>query len=741
MNQVLSLKGQFEHQKNHSRPGAPQLPANAEVNSKDLVNIKQDLEEVRNYWQDQTKVGSGNKILLCVYYERVIPKSKRIQALLGGKDELNQLIVGAKFETIKGTRQKRHIITYCIPEENLESSIENLEKVIQILNEYFDGQVTSKTFNKSDVINHQINFDQYGISKSKFQRLVVDVNSVEKIQVKKDFAVRSDENIVTLYNTGISMEEQLSKYGITVKTLNKLDDFTLQLTRGELQKLKREAPFLVAMAMQDFADLQIGDPGLGEPTGNTIVDPSDEPVIGVLDTAFNQDVYFNKWVDYTSLLGEYEDKGAGHGTEVDSIIVDGPVLNPNLDDGCGHFRVKHYGVADSKRTNVLSLIDRIRRAVEDSPEIHVWNLSLGSNWSVDENFISLLGAELDRLQAERNIIFVVCATNGKSEKNRDRIGAPADSINSLVVSSVKRDGTPAKYSREGIVLSFFVKPDVAYYGGDEAEPLGVFGKSNTTDYGTSFAAPWIARKLAYLIEVMGLSREVAKALIIDAAAGWQELPQNSKLIGNGVVPIKIQDILETPSDEIRFVIRETAKSWNTYNYNLPVPQKDGKFPFFARATLCYFPPCNRQQGVDYTETELDLYFGRVDPNNGHIKPINSNRQTGATPDYMSEEDARMWFRKWDNVKRITETISKNARARKVFGPGMWGMNIKSKQRLGTNQKELTFGLVVTFKEMNGENRIEDFIQMLNLRGWIVSRIDVEERLKIYNQGQIEIEWE
>ena len=38
--------------------------------------------------------------------------------------------------------------------------------------------------------------------------------------------------------------------------------------------------------------------------------------------------------------------------------------------------------------------------------------------------------------------------------------------------------------------------------------------------GTSFAAPWISRKLAYLIHIMGLSREVAKALLIDAASGW-----------------------------------------------------------------------------------------------------------------------------------------------------------------------------------------------------------------------------
>ena len=35
--------------------------------------------------------------------------------------------------------------------------------------------------------------------------------------------------------------------------------------------------------------------------------------------------------------------------------------------------------------------------------------------------------------------------------------------------------------------------------------------------GTSFAAPWISTKLAYLIHVMGLSREVAKALLIGSS--------------------------------------------------------------------------------------------------------------------------------------------------------------------------------------------------------------------------------
>ena len=39
---------------------------------------------------------------------------------------------------------------------------------------------------------------------------------------------------------------------------------------------------------------------------------------------------------------------------------------------------------------------------------------------------------------------------------------------------------------------------------------------------------------------------------------------------------------------------------------------------------------------------------------------------------------------------------------------------------------LNFGVVVTLKEINGINRIEDFIKACILRGWIVNRIDDSE---------------
>ena len=103
-----------------------------------------------------------------------------------------------------------------------------------------------------------------------------------------------------------------------------------------------------------------------------------------------------------------------------------------------------------------------------------------------------------------------------------KIGSPADSLNSLVVNAVDFRGKSASYTRVGPVLSFFHKPDISYYGGDGPgymDKMVVCRDDMGAAYvsGTSFAAPWISTKLAYLIHVMGLSREVAKALLIGSS--------------------------------------------------------------------------------------------------------------------------------------------------------------------------------------------------------------------------------
>ena len=108
------------------------------------------------------------------------------------------------------------------------------------------------------------------------------------------------------------------------------------------------------------------------------------------------------------------------------------------------------------------------------------------------------------------------------------------------------------------------------FGGDSNEYINVCTPTGL-EYSkrTSFAAPWISRKLSYLIDKMNLSREIAKALIIDSAVGWKTTNVDEEYLGYGVVPTKISDVMLSQKDEIKFYIEGNADSYYTYTYNLP----------------------------------------------------------------------------------------------------------------------------------------------------------------------------
>ena len=506
---------------------------------------------------------------------------------------------------------------------------------------------------------------------------------------------------------------------------------------------------MISMISSDLSQVTFKDYREAANNDMSIPSPSGEPVIGVIDNLFDENAYFSEWVENYDYLDLFEAVGVekairDHGTAVSSIIVDGPSLNPWLDDGCGKFRVRHFGVCE-ERISVPCLMIKVQEIVENNPDIHVWNLSLGTEDEVSKNFISYDGSVLDELQARKNVIFVISGTNDmRTEKEGVlRVGSPADSLNAIVVNSVKRSGIPASYSRKGNILSFFNKPDVSYYGGDfeDNERINAYTSRGIEGvFGTSFAAPWISRKLAFLIDVMGLSREVAKALIIDSAAGWEYKQSTYKrrdTLGYGIVPIDINKVVAAENQEIRFVLSGTAMSYKTSNYAIPVPKdKDDKYPYVARATLCYFPECSRSQGVDYTSRELSLKFGRVD-NKGVIKDINDNDQDD-DGSYADERKSRREFRKWENTKFISKLL-KNNKPVVSYADRLWGVSIISKERLTTYMKDdINFGVVVTLHELNGINRIQDFITACTLRGWIVNEIDVEARVDLYNRNQEEI---
>lgn len=747
MNNLIQLKGRFQTRQNNSTVGPANIPAGKTVSLEHIEKLVAQLAEIQKYWENDNTIEGA---LISVHYIGIVAKSNRIKSILmNGKFAPNDTIVGAKFNWEKNSENKviqKHVFTHYLATESIEANIQKLQKAISIMKEYYGETISQKQIEEI----HKGNYPVKDPSKSAFANILVDSYYVDYFAVDTVSEEMVDDSLITLYKTVYDTKALLRKLGIDVTNAKMVDDTTLKLSKEEISRLIDRAPYLIAMSVIDFSQIpkvEVLDESADYEIG--IPSPTNEPIIGVIDTQFDERVYFHEWVEYKNMLDEnipLSQEDFFHGTAVSSIIVDGPSFNKDLDDGCGRFRVKHFGVATANGFSSFIILKMIKKIVAENRDIKVWNLSLGSVLEIKPNYISPEAAELDKIQNEYDVIFVVAGTNDPRSTGEMKIGAPADSLNSLVVNSVDFKGKSASYTRSGPVLSFFNKPDVSYYGGDRGEGILVCGSlGGETVTGTSFAAPWISRKMAYLMQVIGLPREIAKALIIDSAAGWNRKDDASHKIGFGIVPQKIDDVLKTKSDEIRFFMTGTIEEYETFTYNIPIPQNEKGHPFFARATLVYFPKCDRNQGVDYTCTEMDVKLGRIKENADgkvEIHSINKNLQAEEGLHVIYEEDARKMYRKWDNVKVISETINPDGRPRKVYGAGLWGLSIKTKERMVPKAgRGLHFGVVVTLKEMDGINRMDEFISLCQLRGWIVNVIDVENQIDIYQQAEAEIEFE
>lgn len=743
MNNVLELKGKrFVQASKSGNGGGASMNSKKVVTREQLFRLRSKIKQIKEFWESEKTPFEG--ILISVHYNKIVAKSNRISGLFRGKKS-NYAIVGAKFNEEKS----KHIITYFLDIKDLDKSIDLLYKASNVLNSRFQDGINKSIFDDNKIIN-KVAFKKFDISKSAFKQVIADVSYIDDFEVERAIP-QLKQSIITLYNTGTDTKKLFKNIGIDILTNRILDNQTVFLDENQLKLLFEKAPYLVSMATVDLAELSPED-FIQEYQQNMlhIPSPSIEPTIGVIDTLFDKRVYFSEWVEYHDMVDDNIPKSTDdyrHGTAVSSLIVDGARLNPWLDDGCGRFKVRHFGVAVGSKFSSFTITKQIKEIIANNKDIKVWNISLGSNQEVNDNFISAEAAILDQIQYENDIIFVVAGTN-KPSYDIVKIGSPADSINSMVVNAVTKKGLSTKYARKGLTLSFFAKPDISYYGGSEEQYIKVcepLGAANVA--GTSFAAPWIARKLSYLIDILGLNREVAKAMIIDAARNWNEkpTPEEVALYGHGVVPIKIDDIIQTKEDEIKFLVSDVSEKWNTYNYHFPIPIKDDKYPYIARATMCYFPVCDRTQGVDYTNTELNIHFGRIN-NEGKVKDIKGDKQNqeetlNTEKNYLLEGDARNRFRKWDNVKYVAERPKDRMRPKISYKNKNWGMEIKTNNRLDPKDGTgVRFGVIVTLKEINGINRIDEFIKNCTLNGWLVNILDVQTRIDINKKVNEDIEF-
>ena len=77
---------------------------------------------------------------------------------------------------------------------------------------------------------------------------------------------------------------------------------TFLLTPAQYRTLYSQAPQLIAMALKDMNEIPVES---GDERGFGRMEmplPSNEPWIGVIDTPFNEDVYFSDWVSAETTL-------------------------------------------------------------------------------------------------------------------------------------------------------------------------------------------------------------------------------------------------------------------------------------------------------------------------------------------------------------------------------------------------------------------------------------------------------
>ena len=74
-----------------------------------------------------------------------------------------------------------------------------------------------------------------------------------------------------------------------------------------------------------------------------------------------------------------------------------------------------------------------------------------------------------------------------------------------------------------------------------------------------------------------------------------------------------------------------------------------------------------------------------------IKAIDDNRQSEEKQITLYEEDARKMYRKWDNVKHISEKIKEKRGPRKAYDSGLWGLKINTKN--ACRKEKILFRLV------------------------------------------------
>ena len=363
------------------------------------------------------------------------------------------------------------------------------------------------------------------------------------------------------------------------------------------------------------------------------------PRVGLLDSGVESIPHLLPWMDSgnQNIAGfEEDDITLRHGTSVAAIINYGDILQGKEWTGVSPSIITSCIVNTDKRTTPISeeeMIESIKVAVHNNPDVKVWNLSQGSTIEVNDEVFSDFAITLDNIQKERQIL--ICKSGGNihpGDPEHTRITQGADSLMSLVVGSIAHEktapcdleeGCRSPFSRIGYAPTGITKPDLVHYGGNAVTGIYTFSETGfQTNFfkGTSHSTPRVTSLAANLgHQLEHFNPLLVRALLIHSA-GFPRLEgyDNDSLrqeLGFGK-PAPLGDILYNDSNEFTMVLSPDFNGQDYQIQDIPFPEElvdeNGYFEGEITVTVVTEPVFKSGEGSEYCQSDVEVRLQTYD---------------------------------------------------------------------------------------------------------------------------------
>ena len=487
------------------------------------------------------------------------------------------------------------------------------------------------------------------------------------------------------------------------------------------------------------------------------------PVVGIIDsgTVVN-DPYLSPWRITRDVHVAEEEQDNTHGSFVSGLVVHSRKLN----HGDGRFpecaaRIVDVVALGKNGTSEDKLISTLEQALENHPEVKVWNLSLGTEKSITNQTFSDLAIALDRLQDEHGVTFIIAAGNYSNPPFRgwppedlgeaDRVCAPADSVRAVVVGSlahrehsssrVKVD-QPSPFSRRGPGPLYLPKPELSHIGGNcnaqgGSSQIGVLsldGRGNVAeDVGTSFATPLISTLAANLRHRLlgGGSRLLCRALLVHAAAmrAGQIDPQLLRYCGFGMPP-DLEVILGCEPWQCTAIFELEVHPRAAYEKAVfPMPKclyVGDSVRANILMTLVHEPDLDASFGSEYCRSNIEVSLGTHVP--GKDGKLHQKKQVPEDPKLRGsayEQDLVEHGFKWSPVKVYRREMVRGVRGKN------WRLDLRLHHRAShvSNDSERAALIITVSDPLKKAEVYNEMVVQMNKLGWTPVDLQLNPRLR------------